>query len=163
MHILGCKLTCGGKVKRVVPLFLLTLVLLTSLTGCGHESEGHFPFAYVQNDCGPTDGVALQFYFTQKQSEPGKYSEPFLAISINENLPKSAPQHYSIRSGTWAVLASRCLTPGQCVGASSGTLHITKFDGRKGVSGEYKLDFKDGTVEKGSFDATRCFVPLLCG
>lgn len=151
------------RLKRVVPLFLSTLVVLTSSATCGRESEGHFPFAYVQDDCGPTDGVALQFYFTQKQSEPGKYKEPFLAISINENLPRSAPQDYSIRSGTWAVLASRCLTPRQCVDATSGTLHLTKFDKKGGVSGEYKLRFKDGSVEKGNFNATRFFVYFLCG
>jgi hypothetical protein len=151
------------RLKRIVSLFLLTLVVLTSSARCGRESKGHFPFAYVQNDCGPADGPALHFYFTQKQSEAGKYKEPLLDISINENLPKSAPQDYSIRSGSWAVLASRCLTPGQCVGATYGTLLLTKFDERRGVSGEYKFHFKDGSVEKGSFDATRCFVPLLCG
>jgi hypothetical protein len=116
------------RLRTFVSLFVLTLVVLTSSAGCGRESEGHFPFAYVQDDCGPTDGLALHFYFTQKKSEAGKYEEPFLDISINENLPKSAPQDYSIRSGSGAVLASRCLIPGQCVGATSGTLHLTKFD-----------------------------------
>jgi hypothetical protein len=151
------------RLKTTVSLFLLTLVVLTSSARCGRESEKHFPFAYVQNDCGPADGLTLHFYFTQKQTEAGKYKEPFLEISINENLPKSAPQDYSIRSGSGAVLASRCLTPGQCVDATSGTLHLTKFDERRGVSGDYKLHFKDGSVEKGRFDATRRFVPLLCG
>jgi hypothetical protein len=149
--------------RRFVSLFVLTLVVLTSSAGCGRESEEHFPFAYVQDDCGPADGLALHFYFTQKKSEAGKYEEPFLDISINENLPKSAPQDYSIRSGSGAVLASRCLTPGECVGATSGTLHLTKFDKSRGISGEYKLHFKDGSVEKGHFDATRYLVPLLCG
>jgi|ERR1700720_117408 hypothetical protein len=151
------------RLKRVVSLFVLTLVVLTSSASCGRESEGHFPFAYVQDDCGPTDGVALHFYFTQKQSEAGKYKEPFLDISISEILPKSAPQDYSIRLGSAAVFASRCLTPGQCVGATSGTLHLTKFDEKGGVSGEYKLRFKDGSVEKDSFNATRYFVYFLCG
>ena len=151
------------RLKRVVSLFVLTLVVLTSSASCGRESEGHFPFAYVQDDCGPADGLALHFYLTQKKSEAGKYEEPFLDISINENLPKSAPQDYSIRSGSGAVLASRCLTPGQCVGATSGTLHLTKFDEKGGVSGEYKLRFKDGSVEKDSFNATRYFVYFLCG
>ena len=151
------------RLKRVVSLFVLTLVVLTSSAGCGRESEGHFPFAYIQDDCGPADGLALHFYFTQKKSEAGKYEEPFLDISINENLPKSEPQDYSIRSGSGAVLASRCLTRGQCVSATSGTLHLTKFDKSRGISGEYKLRFKDGSVEKGRFDATRYLVPLLCG
>jgi hypothetical protein len=151
------------RLKTVVSPFILTLVVLISSATCGRESEGYFSFAYVQEDCGPTDGPALHFYFTQKQSEAGKYKEPFLDILISGN-PKSAPRDYSIRSGSAAVFASRCLTPGQCVGATSGTLHLTKFDERRGVSwGEYKLRFKDGSVEKGSFNATRYFVPVLCG
>ena len=151
------------RVKRVVSLFLLTLVVLTSSASCGRESEGHFPFAYVQDDCGPTDGIALHLYFTQKQSEAGKYKEPLLDILIGEKFPQSAPQDYSIRLGSTAVLASRCLAPGQCVGATSGTLYLTKFDEKRGVSGKYKLRFKDGSVEKGSFNATRCFVYFVCG
>jgi hypothetical protein len=151
------------RLKRVVCLFLLTLVVLTSSASCRRESEGRFPFAYVQDDCGPTDGIALHLYFTQKQSEAGKYKEPLLDILISEKFPKSAPQNYSIRLGSAAVLASRCLAPGQCVGATSGTLYLTKFDEKGGVSGEYKLRFKDGSVEKGSFNATRYFVYFVCG
>jgi hypothetical protein len=151
------------RLKTVVSLFILTLVILTSSAMCGRESERDFPFAYVQDECGETDGLALNFYFTQKQSETEIYKEPFLHIAINENLPKSAPQDYSMRSGSGAVFASRCLKPGQCVGATSGTLHLTKFDERRRISGEYKLHFEDGSVEEGSFDATRRFVPFLCG
>ena len=54
------------------------------------------------NAAGSDGGLALHFYFTQKKSEAGKYEEPFLDISINENLPKSAPRDYSIRSGSGA-------------------------------------------------------------
>jgi hypothetical protein len=149
--------------KRVVPLFLLTLAILTTSATCGRESPGRFPFAYVQEDCGPTDGLALHFYFTQSQSEAGKYKEPFLDVLISENLPKSAPQDYSVSLGGTAVFASRCSKPGQCMGATSGTLHLTKFDGRKDVSGEYNFHFKDGSVEKGSFHATWRIIPFFCG
>jgi hypothetical protein len=151
------------RLKRYVSLFLPSLALLATSAVCGRESDGQFPFAYVQNDCGPTDGLELDFYFTGKQSEPGKYKEPFLYITINENLPKSAPQDYSIRPGSAAVFASRCAAPGHCVGATSGSLHLTKFDEGSGLSSEYRLRFQDGSVEKGSFDATRRFVRLLCG
>src|ERR1700674_1972308 len=51
----------------------------------------HFPFAYAQYGCAPTDALALDFYFTAEKSECGKYSEPFVKISIWRNLPKSAP------------------------------------------------------------------------
>jgi len=153
--------------KKVVSISVLTLVCLAFLAGYGCQSAANaparFPFAYVQDDCGPTDGETVKFYFLRKQSECGKYEEPFVMISINENLPKSAPQDYSIRSGRWAVLASRCLKAGQCESATSGTLHLRKFIERQGASGEYELHFQDGSVEKGSFEATWCAGPRMCG
>jgi hypothetical protein len=84
------------RLKKVVSIFPLTPDVLTSSARCGRESEGRFPIAYVQDDRGPADGPALHFHCAQKQSEAGKYEEPSLGISINENLPKSAPQEYLI-------------------------------------------------------------------
>jgi hypothetical protein len=96
---------------------ILTLVAFAALAGCGRKSEtkslAHVPFAYVQPDCGPTDGFALVFYFTLKPSQSGEYEEPFVEISINKNLPRSAPSDYTIMPGTsdnYAVIASRCKT-----------------------------------------------------
>jgi len=174
MHLPAGSLVCDGKdrivafrLRRVVWPSLLTLIVFASSASCGRKSEanppGHFPFAYVQVGCGPADGPALEFYFTLKQGKCGKYEEPFILISINENLPKSAPQNYSIRSGRSVVLASRCLRPGRCEATTSGTLHLSKFSEGKGASGEYELHFQDGSVEKGSFDATWCVARLICG
>jgi hypothetical protein len=61
------------------------------------------------------------------------------------------------------MLASRCTGPGGCAAATAGTLHLTKFNPGKGASGDYELHFKDGTVEKGQFDAKWYAVKLLCG
>src|SRR5258707_13286525 len=98
--------------KRALSMSLLTLAFLSCSTGCGRQYEANpmprTSFAYVQDACGPTDGPAVEFYFTLKQSRLGKYEEPFILISINENLPSSVPQGYSIKSGKYAVLASRC-------------------------------------------------------
>ena len=153
--------------KKVVWISVLTLACLASSAGYGCQSAANapvrFPSAYVQDDCGPTDGLVVKFYFTRKQSECGKYEEPFIIISINENLPKSAPQDYSIRSGRWAMLASRCLKAGQCESATSGSLKLRKFIERQGASGEYELHFHDGSVEKGSFNAMWCPGPRMCG
>jgi hypothetical protein len=165
----------GGKdrivafqLRGVVSSSLLALIVFASSASCGGKSEanypGHFSFAYVQRDCGPTDGDSLMFYFTVKQSQLGKYEEPFVVISINENLPRSAPQDYSIQSGKYAVLASRCLSPGKCDVATSGTLHLTTFTPGKGATGRYELHFQGGTVEEDSFDATwRVVKQLICG
>src|SRR6267378_6488971 len=154
--------------KRVIPISLLTLACLSCSASCGRRYEANptvrTSFAYVQGACGPTDGPAIEFYFTPKQSQFGKYEEPFIMISINENLPSSTPRDYSIKSGQYAVLASRCLKPGQCDAATSGTLHLTTFSPGKGATGEYELYFQDGRVERNSFDATWCVVKqLMCG
>ena len=155
-------------VKRVVSMSLLTLAFLYCSASCGRQYEANptarTSFAYVQDACGLTDGPAVEFYFTFNQSQFGKYEEPFIMISINENLPSSVPQDYSIKAGKYAVLASRCLSPGQCDAATSGTLHLTTFSPGKGASGDYELHFQDGRVERESFDATWYAVKqLMCG
>ena len=175
MHLPAGSLSCDGKdrivafrLRRIVSPSLFALIVFASSASCGRKSEAkyppHFPFAYVQRDCGPADGPALAFYFTLKQSPLGKYEEPFLMISINENLPSSAPQSYWIKSGKYAVLASRCLSPGQCDAATSGTLHLTTFSPGKGATGEYELHFQDGRVERDSFNAAwHVAKHLMCG
>jgi hypothetical protein len=155
--------------RRIAFESLFTLIVLASATGCGRRSETNspadLPFAYVLRDCGPADGEALTFYFTQKQSQSGEYEEPFVEISINENLPRSAPLDYSVESGKYAILASRCRIPGRCDTATSGTLHLDTFRPGKGAAGVYELHFGDGSIEKGAFDATWAVPkqPLLCG
>ena len=121
----------------------------------------HFPFSYAQYGCAPTDAPALDFVFTAEKRECGKYSEPFVKISIWRNLPKSAP--YSIELRASEAGAIRCLTPAACEAAASGSLRLDKFIEGKISSGEYELHFKDGSVEKGRFDATWCHVKFVCG
>jgi hypothetical protein len=152
--------------RRVLSIFLLPLALLASSVSCGnraHATPPRFPFAYVEDACGPADGLALEFFFTQKQAECGKFEEPYILIEIDDNLPKSAPKDYSITLGRSDVLASRCMSRGQCESATSGTLHLGKFSHREGASGAYELHFNDGSVEKASFEARWCVTRLLCG
>jgi hypothetical protein len=175
MHPPAGSLVCDGKdlivafrLRGVLSPSLLALIVFASSASCGRKSDANyparFPFAYAQRDCGPADGSALAFYFTLKESQFGKYEEPFIEISINENLPKSAPRDYSIRPGRWDLLASRCLRPGQCEAATSGTLHLAKLIEWQGASGEYELHFNDGSVERETFDATWYVVKgLICG
>lgn len=155
------------RLKRVLPICLLPLALLASSVSCGNQLRAtptRFPFAYVEDACGPTDGSAIEFFFTQKQAQCGQFEEPFIVIEIDENLPtKSAPQDYSITSGRSVVLASRCMSHGKCEAATSGTLHLAKFSHGSGASGAYELHFNDRSTEKGSFDANWCVTKLLCG
>jgi len=152
--------------RKIASTPLWAFITLLSSASCGLKSEAnyppHFPFAYVQEGCGPADGPALLFYFTVKPAKCGKYEEPFLMIQIIGNLPQSAPRAYTMGSGSRDMLASRCQSPGHCEAATSGFLHLTKFSQSKNASGEYELHFRDGSSEKGNFDATRCIVNLLC-
>jgi len=153
--------------SEAVPIPVLTMVLLCLTVGCRHSSAAnatpHFPFAYVQEDCGPTDGVAMEFYFTAKEGRGGKYKEPFLQIEVNKNLPTSVPLSYSVESGKRDVLAQRCYSPGSCEFASSGFLHLSKFSRGMGGSGDYELRFRDGSIEKGRFEAVWYRDYFLCG
>lgn len=147
---------------------LLPLIAFACSRGCERNSKANytarFPFAYVQRECGSTDGAALNFYFTLNQSQLGKYQEPLLVILINENLPSSAPQDYSIQPGKYVLLPSRCLRPGKSEAATSGYLHLTTFSPGRGATGKYELHFQDGRVERDTFTATWHVVEhLTCG
>jgi len=149
--------------KGTATACLLGVILLTNSATANRQADSspHFPFAYAQYGCAPTDALALDFYFTASQSECGKISEPFVKISIWKNLPKSAP--YSVEVRATEVGAIRCLKPGVCQAATSGSLHLDKFIDEKISAGEFELHFKDGSVEKGSFDATWCHIRFVCG
>ncbi len=114
------------RLTRILSTSLLVFVSLTSSTRCGRQSAANdpprFPFAHVQEGCGPADGPALQFYFTVKPAKCGKYEEPFLLIQLIGNSPKAAPNDYIIGSSSRDMLASRCQSPGHCEAATSGVL-----------------------------------------
>ena len=147
-----------------VPVLIIAVLSIEPRGMPQPAANAPFPFAYVQKGCGPTDGVAMEFYFTRKQSSgSGKYEEPFLLIAVNKGLPESAPKRYSITSGTDAVLASRCLKPASCEASTSGFLYLSRFRAGVGASGDYELHFQNGSSEKGHFDATWYHNRLLCG
>lgn len=149
--------------KAVATVCLLAVFLLpksaTSTSQAG--PSGRFPFTYAQYGCAPTDALALDFYFTAEKRECGQYGEPFVKISIWKELPKSAP--YSIELRATEAGAIRCLKPEACEAATSGSLHLDKFINDKSSAGEYELHFKDGSVEKGRFNATWCHEKFVCG
>jgi hypothetical protein len=149
--------------KRIATACLVAILLLAGPATPAYQksSPSRFPFAYMQHGCAPTDALALDFYFTSKKSECGRYSEPFVRISIWKDLPKSAP--YSIELVGSNGSASRCLRPGACEAATSGSLRLDKFIEGKSSAGEYELHFRDGSIEKDKFDATSCQIKFMCG
>jgi len=149
--------------KGTATACLLGVILLTD-SACHKPQAGppaDFRFAYAQPDCAPNDAAALDFYFTAKKSECGKYSEPFIKISIWRSLPKSVP--YSMNVSGHDGAAVRCLRPAACETATSGSLHLGTFIDGNSSTGEYELHFKDGSIEKGRFNATWCYVKFICG
>src|SRR6202790_2252942 len=113
--------------KGTATVCLLGVFLLpeSATSGPQARSPAHFPFSYAQYGCAPTDALALDFYFTAEKSECGTYSEPFVKISIWKDLPKSIP--YSIELRATEAGAIRCLRPGACQAATSGSLRLDKF------------------------------------
>jgi hypothetical protein len=152
-----------GLLKRTATAGLLVVLLLAdrATPAYWNGSPPRFPFAYMQHDCAPNDAVEVDLYFTAKKSECGKYSEPFLQISIWNNLPKPAAYSAEIRRQDGAAV--RCLKPGACEAATSVILRFDKYSNEKSSSGEYELHFKDGSVEKSKFDATSCYIYFVCG
>lgn len=147
-----------GMLRLLGLLFLVSSVIPVSL--CELSGRAHVSFAYVQFDCAPNDAIALNFYVTPKKQDCGKYQGPFLEILIMRNAPSSAP--YSIDLDGDAA-GFRCVRPGACERATSGSLHLRKFIEGKSASGEYELEFQDGSVERASFDATWCYRKFACG
>ena len=97
--------------KATATVCLLGVFLLPESATSSAQAgpRAHFPFAYAQYGCAPTDALALDFVFTAEKSECGKYSEPFVKISLWRNLPKSTP--YSIEMRATEAGAIRCLKP----------------------------------------------------
>jgi hypothetical protein len=69
------------RLRRYASPFPASFDLLATSAVRRGESDG--PFAYMQSDCGPTDGLALHFYFTEKQIEAAKYQQPFLDLAFS--------------------------------------------------------------------------------
>lgn len=156
----------GTTLSQTVTFSILLVTLLClpfNGTACFASATPHFSFAYMQEACGPTDGIATEFYFTATQAAHGKYKEPFLRIAVDQTLPKTTPQDHPIRPATSDVIGWRCLRPGACAVATSGFLRLSKFTRGVGAHGDYELHFQDGTVEKGHFDAIWYRNYFLCG
>jgi hypothetical protein len=153
--------------KNVAVAAFAALIFLGASASCGCKGEAdpaHLPFAYIHGDCSPTDGLATVFNFTSKPIHPDKYEEPFLTIYVNDISIRSAPSDYAIKKGELTLMASWCPSPGKCVVATSGNLHITSIT-PKGMTGAYELHFPDGSVAKNTFDATWAVsrAPIACG
>jgi hypothetical protein len=124
-----------------------------------------FLFAYLQKQCGPTDGINLTFYFSQKPSGESRYEEPYVESSISADATRPAPRGYTITPGKYDLRAFRCTASGKCDAGVSGNLHLSTQGVKQNIRGDYELHFQHEAVERGAFDANWVILkqPLLCG
>ena len=121
-----------------------------------------FPFATIRHACGPTDGPALQIILT-KVANPGK-NDARLFLSLYRDLPQpplSQPRTFELahmQDGDGV----RCPRPNGCESAERGRVVLEKFSGA-GAEGSYELYFKDGSTERGRFQAAWKEVRQDCG
>ncbi len=121
-----------------------------------------YPVATIRHACGPTDGPAIQITLSKVPDPSAEDARIFL--SIYGDLPQpplSEPRTYRLQpqeSGDGV----RCPKRNACETAERGTLVLDTFSGH-GATGSYKLHFRDGSVEEGSFTATWKEVPEHCG
>ncbi len=121
-----------------------------------------YPVATIRHACGPTDGAALQIILS-KAPDPGA-QDARIFLTIYGDLPDpplSEPRTYRLDPQTSGD-GVRCPKPNACETAERGTLVLDTFSGH-GSTGSYKLYFKDGSVEEGSFQAAWKDVPQQCG
>jgi hypothetical protein len=121
----------------------------------------HAPYAHavIENSCAPTDGLAYAIIFSSTPIECGKPTDSPLGFSIDRDLP-TGPTIYPI-SLTGAVNVIRRGVPYSPV--KSGKLKLKLFESGKRAAGSYEVEFRDGSVEKGEFDAPWCAVRQFCG
>ncbi|HEV2113157.1 MAG TPA: hypothetical protein VGR50_03350 [Terriglobales bacterium] len=114
--------------------------------------------------CAPWDGPALGITLTERRASCGKAPEgPYLSIYIWRDLPTNGPKTIEFKEGGGNGGASRCAKANDCERATSGRVSFTKFDENGAVEGTYEFQFKDGSVERGSFSAEWCHERVMCG
>ncbi len=120
--------------------------------------------ALLNNSCGPTDQLAIELSIasipTLQCGQP--ISNPLVDILMWD--PPTAPGTFSLEFGSNGNATATVCQGGPCKTPTSGTLIFTTYD-PKGttVVGTYFLVFSKGPSESGSFTATQCHGPAMCG
>lgn len=136
------------------------VILILGAHGCskqnGHLPEidvrGKSPGAFVVPTCGAMGGGALEFYFTQGPNESITHRATYIALRADGD-PSESGGSLIIMPGSYLLSASRCPLASECETAIWGTFQVTAFRPGQGASGKYELGFRDGSVERATFDA----------
>ena len=146
---------CSGRGR-----FMALAILVLGVNGCSKQ-EGHLPgigargespSAFVVPACGGMGGSALEFYFTQGPNESVTHRATYIAMKADGD-PDQSEGNFIIMPGSYILSGSRCPLAGECETAIWGTLQVSAFRPGQGASGKYELGFKDGSVERATFNA----------
>jgi len=130
------------------------------ITAQAPVGKGNYSYAVVRNGCAPWDGPAIAIYLTKLQVTSSEIPLPSIAINLWRNLPPPVNQPISLQGDLG--LGNRCLAPEHCESAVAGTVTLTTYD-ENGAAGTYELKFKNGEVERGSFQARWQKLRQFCG
>lgn len=125
------------------------------------ETRETYPYAVVRDSCAPWDGPAVAIYLTKSKVTAREIPEPSITINLWRQLPPPINQPISLQSGGLGV-ATRCLHAEDCEAAIGATITFTSYSDSS-ISGSYELKFKNGDVERGSFQAAWQHYPERCG
>ena len=139
------------------------IVASFSLVGSAVPSSSQFSYALIRGSCAPWDGPAIDVRLTIEPADCKRATEPFVDIGVWRGLPIHAGEEIKFGPGSDAGFASRCAKEGDCERAESGRIAFDTYDEGSGARGRYELQFKNGEVLKGSFDAKWCEERVICG
>ena len=140
--------------------FMALAIRVLRVNGCSKQ-EGHLPGmgarggsprAFVVPACGGIGPGALEFYSAQGPNESGSHRATHITMRADRD-PAQSGGNFIIMPGSYILFASRCPLAGECETAIRGTLQVSLFRPGQGAYGKYEIGFKDGSVERATFDA----------
>ncbi|HZR28097.1 MAG TPA: hypothetical protein VFA71_04900 [Terriglobales bacterium] len=109
-----------------------------------------YPYAVARHTCAPWDGPAVGIHLTKSKVAGREIPLPSITLSLWRQLPPPIHQPISLQSSVG--VATRCLHSENCEAAIGSTITFTSYSDTS-ITGSYELKFKDGDVERGSFQA----------
>ena len=150
--------------RIIIPALALALAACGSSHSGDDGGAGIYAGAHVRYACGPADGPAyeLVLYEAGAPCAPDSntrslrwlfYDDPITAGTVVTSTSTS--------SAGWVGFCPGGDAP--CVTSETWRISFDSFEPDVGASGSYSVTWPDGSVETGTFDATWCGEPPVCG
>lgn len=127
---------------------------------------GSYSDVVVRRTCLPNDAPAIGLYFWTAHEARERSQRPHLRVAIARAVitrPISAPTTIALDIANQRANVSRCPAGKPCQSAVAGTVVFDRLDEGRGASGRFELRFRDGDVERGSFEARWSESREICG